>query len=309
MTTTLPSSNEPAKLSKEELIQLKFFSLLNYRQIRTPFAFIDESGALSRKDDPFFGIGMFKVHRPSLLYRELRRIRSRYNFYEEIKFNKLSFVTLKIAREFLKVATQNRGSNFSAIIIPKTDPSFDLDKYFNGDIFQLYKKFLVELIKKNISEVEVLTVLSDDYFTPTDSLFDNGEGESFEGGVRAIVNDHFKRLALTGVCQISSKWNDCLQLVDILIGCSVFDAKIAKGYINENTLSKTQSIKMDLLNFVKEALGIKKNVRLSSLKHYESKDKRFRVKLFVPKTKETDGSSSIEATPAVPKDILPNDRK
>lgn len=273
-----------------------FFSLTNFRHIKTPFAYIDESGALSRKDDPFFAIGLFKLHRPSLLYRELRRIQSKYNLYQEIKFNKLSYITLKIAKDFLRTAFSMKSGSFSAIVIPKTHSDFDIDRYFDGDIFQLYKKFLVEIIKKKIGEFEILTVIADDYFTPSDSKFEQREEDTFEGGVRAIVNDHFKRLALTGICQVNSKSNICLQLVDLLVGCCMFDIRIQSNLIQIQTLSESQKIKYELLNFVKNELKVDSTIFLEELPRHHEARKKFDTRLFRPR--KNYGSSSIEATPA-----------
>ncbi|MDO8638722.1 MAG: hypothetical protein Q7R43_04040, partial [Candidatus Daviesbacteria bacterium] len=64
--------------------------LKNYRKIRTPFSFLDETGSINDKANRFFCLGMIKCMQPFYLDSTIREIRQKYHFYDEIKWNTLS---------------------------------------------------------------------------------------------------------------------------------------------------------------------------------------------------------------------------
>ncbi len=64
--------------------------LKNYKDIRTPFAFFDETGSINDKANRFFCLGMIKCMQPFFLDSKIRQLREKHNFYDEIKWNTLS---------------------------------------------------------------------------------------------------------------------------------------------------------------------------------------------------------------------------
>jgi len=132
------------KISRSEYTSLKFFSVKNYLQLKTPFAFVDETGVLNNEKDPYFAIGLVKSQRAQTLYPKFRSLRSRYHLNAELKFNILKSSLLPIAKDFLDVVLLSPVSKFSCVIIPKKDQNFDPEKYFKNDIFEIYRKFLIK---------------------------------------------------------------------------------------------------------------------------------------------------------------------
>lgn len=242
------------EISKEELTRLKFFSLTNYRQIKTPFAFVDESGVLNDKSNPFFLIGLIKSHRPQTLYPLFRSIRDKHQYFAELKFNKLGMQNIDVAKAMMDVLFESKMTRYSSILIAKHDKEFDAVSYFNNNLVEIYRKFFVVLLKQNIGDVDLLTVLTDDYFFPYNK--GNKSLETVEGSIRALINDHFQRLALSGVCQLNSCLNDFIQLTDLISGCVILDLKFAKGHLDKSNLSSTKKIQLGLLNHIKGKLNM-----------------------------------------------------
>ncbi len=294
--------SEELTISKAELVTLKFFSLSNYRQIRTPFVFIDESGSLHNKADYYFGIGSFKTHRSPTLYKILRSVRDRFNYRVELKFKKLSKISLGPAKAFLTAAIGSQSGAFKCVIIPKNDPVFDIEKYFANDPVNVYKKFLVYLLKRNINEIDIITVLADDYFTP----FSADLVDIFEGGVRALINSHLKRLAITGIHQVCSHSTDLIQLVDLILGCVMFDLKSHTGIIDLSKPTKSQLIKLELVNHLKDLINMPRTDYFfskdgSERKRFAPRSGKFECLMFVPKEEfqiNESGPPSNETEPA-----------
>lgn len=272
------------KITIAEHITLKFFSLKNYRQIKTPFGFVDETGVLNTTEDPFFGIGLLITQRAPTIYPKFRSLRSKHYFHSELKFNSLTIRSLPLALDFVDALLDSPVSRFTCIFIPKHDKDFDPETYFKNDIFEIYRKFLILLLKESIGKIEILTVLADDYFCP----YDDRTLDTFEGGIRAIVNNHHDRLAITGICQINSKSNDFIQLTDLILGCVMLDLKIQKKIVDIRDLSSTKRLQLELLNALKVKLGMKKSGSFF-LKNgvfntsYFNKSPSFRVKVFDPR--------------------------
>ena len=269
----------------EEYTDLNFFSLKNFRQMKTPFAFVDETGALNLKTDPYFALGLIKTQRPQTLYPQLRSLRSRLKLYPELRFYNLTYYLLPLAKGFIDIFIGSPISSFNCIIIPKHDKDFDPEKYFNNDIFEIYRKFLTILIKESIGPIDILTVLADDYFCP----YNQATLETFEGSIRALVNARFGRLALTSVCQINSKSSDFIQLTDLILGCVVMDLKIQVGLIKLKNLSTSNKVRYELLQYLKEKLGMSKDASFFArggkpVKAFTRNNRKFKGKLFDPRT-------------------------
>jgi len=278
-----PIKPKEITISIKEYIDLSFFSLKNFRQMKTPFAFVDETGALNVKTEPYFALGLVKTQRAQTLYPKFRSLRSKLQLFPELRFYNLTNHLLPLAKGFIDIFIDSPVSSFNCIIIPKHDKDFDAETYFNSDIFEVYRKFLTILIKESIGPIDILTVLADDYFCP----YNDATLETFEGSIRALVNSHFGRLALTSVCQISSKSSDFIQLTDLILGCVLMDLRIQVGLIDTKKLSSSNSVRLELLQHLKEKLAMPKDASFFNKggKFVKSFTRsRFKGKLFDPKT-------------------------
>src|SRR3989344_5055800 len=76
--------------SKNEQVDGANLRLGAFEKIKTRFCFLDESGNLNDKTNPFFTVGFIKCTHPYYLNSKLQYERGKRRFYDELKFNKLS---------------------------------------------------------------------------------------------------------------------------------------------------------------------------------------------------------------------------
>jgi len=76
----------------------KELKLSDYKNIWTKFCFLDESGSLGNPSEPFFTIGFIKCSQPYYLQSKISYERQKKNFYDELKFNKLSKNNIDFAK-------------------------------------------------------------------------------------------------------------------------------------------------------------------------------------------------------------------
>ena len=135
------------------------FTLKDYKKIRTPFAFFDETGSINDKINRFFCLGMIKCMQPFFLDSKIREIREKNRFYDEIKWNTLSKAKLETILDIIDVALKTPGIYFSCIVINKDKVNFKQE--FNNNPYEAYEEFTEILLKKAIEENEIITVLAD----------------------------------------------------------------------------------------------------------------------------------------------------
>lgn len=191
-------------------------NLKNYRRIRTPFAFFDETGSINDQVNRFFGLGMIKCMQPYFLDSKIRHIRQRYHFFDEVKWNTLSKAKIKVIKEIINSVFTTPGIYFSAIIINKDDINFE--KEFGNDPYKAYQQFTELLLMDSISDNEVLTILADYITTP--------KIIKFEVDIKHRINEIMKRLAIGGVHRVDSKGVNLIQVVDLFLGSVVYEYKI-----------------------------------------------------------------------------------
>lgn len=218
----------------------------DFRDIKTCFCFLDETGLLYSPRDKFFALGIIKCSYPEKLYSRIRNIRNKYNYREELKWANLDRkIRFDVAREFFNIFL-TEDVKFNCIILNKD--KLDFKKHYNNDLYKVYRNFSIALLKLVISKnpEEVIILLMDDYFTPS--------RVGFEQAIKKIINDHYKNFVIAGVCQIDSASSDLLQLADLILGTIVYDLKKRAGIIiRQNTY------KRKFLNFVYQKLKIKKS--------------------------------------------------
>ncbi|MBU3924644.1 DUF3800 domain-containing protein [Patescibacteria group bacterium] len=217
-----------------------------FKDIKTCFCFLDETGLLHSNTDKFFGLGIIKCCEPQKLYNRIRKIRHKYNYTEELKWSKLDRkVRFDIAREYFNIFLQE-DAKFNCIILDKDE--LDFEGHFQNNLYKVYRSFTIALLKLAIGKTpdEVIVLLADDYFTP--------DGTDLEDKIKKITNDYYKKFVVAGVCQINSKSSDLLQLTDLILGAILYDLK------KQNNLIKNQNtFKRKFLNFIYQKLKIKKS--------------------------------------------------
>lgn len=224
----------------------------DFRNIKTSFCFLDETGLIFDKKDKYFALGLVKCSYPEKIYNKIRKIRQRSNYNEEVKWAQLnSKIRFNIAMDIFKCFLNEVDVKFNCIILNKDE--LDFAKEYNNDLCKVYRSFTISLLKLVVGKIpqEVLIVLADDYFTP--------ERLEIENTIKKFTNNHYQKFVVAGVCQINSKSSDLLQLTDLILGAIVYDLKKT-----EKIIIGKNKYKRKFLNFVYQKLNIKESFFINS---------------------------------------------
>src|SRR3989338_6689927 len=225
--------------SKRE-IKTEDLKLSDYGQIWTKFCFLDESGSLSNRTEPFFTVGLLKMSMPYYLQSKILYQRSKLNFHDEIKFNKISKNNIDFAKFVVGSFFDTRSLGFYSYTTHKESKYFQSN--FAKDIWSAYEKITLKLLDASLGEKEILILIADHITTP--------RNVKFEVNVKKNFNTSKNRLVLSGVCRFDSKSNDLLQVVDLVIGCVNYDIKYEKKIIPGS------HYKLELVKYIREKLGV-----------------------------------------------------
>lgn len=89
----------------------------HFKNIKTCFCFLDETGLINSKRDKFFALGIIKCCEPQKIYNQIRKVRHRYNYREELKWSNLDRrIRFDIAREFFNIFLTEEAE-FNCIIL------------------------------------------------------------------------------------------------------------------------------------------------------------------------------------------------
>ena len=248
----------------------------DFRDIKTCFCFLDETGLIHHKRDKFFALGILKCNNPEKLYNRIRKIRQKYNYNEELKWADLSRkIRFDVAREVFNVFLEEH-TEFNSIILNKDE--LDFKKHYNDDLNKVYRNFSIALLKLIIGKNprELLIILADDYFTP--------DGTDLETTIKKFTNDHYKKFVIAGVCQIDSKSSNLLQLADLILGAVMYDLKR-----REKLVKKQNEYKRKFLNFIFQKMNVKRSFFIHNrtrlkIRNFVSSEIR-RKEYFIPKGK------------------------
>jgi hypothetical protein len=233
--------------------KIKNLSLSDYKKIWTKFCFLDESGTINDPKDPFFTVGFIKCSQPYYLQSKIIYERRKRNFYDEMKFNKLSKKNIDFAKFALDALFSTRSLNFNSYTLDKEGDYFNRE--FNGDPWRAYEDISIRVLKSALPSDEILILIADYITAPKDI--------KFEVNVKKRINNELKRLAIAGVCRFDSKSNDLLQLTDLIVGAINYDLKLATGVI-----LRGDKYKRRFLEYFKENLGIKDKNFLGGFRNY-----------------------------------------
>src|SRR3989344_382516 len=216
-------------------------SLTDYNNIWSKFCFMDESGSLENKIDPFFTIGFIKCSQPAYILDILMRERQKFKFYDELKFNKLSRKNIDFAKLALDIYFRTESLYFYSYSSDKAGSYFK--QKFSSNPWQAYEDITVKMLEPNIAKNEIVILLADYISTPV--------GTKFEVNTKRRINDLLGRLALAGICRIDSRGIDLLQLTDLIIGAINYDLKLLFRFVSGD------KYKIEFLDYFKSKLNIK----------------------------------------------------
>jgi len=186
----------------------------------TGMAFLDERGSIA--SDRFFAVGCLKLSEPSILLRQVQKLRDQQHVYHEIHFAKLTAGALSFYQEVVDLVAGSQAE-FSCFVADRNvhDPVARF-----GSAWRAYEKLSTQLLVGSIRPRELLVVLADNYSTP-DSVI-------FEQDVRKAVNQRLGRLGVVSVCRLDSASTDALQIVDLLTSAVAFEFRQGAGAAASN---------------------------------------------------------------------------
>lgn len=205
------------------------------------FGFLDETGTLGGLRDPYFAVGLMRAANPYELQRPIQRIRDKHQFYDEIKWSKVSVKKLPLLMALVDVFFGS-DATLSAFVTDKQ--KHDVISRF-GNQFRAYACLSRQLVRGSIRRGETIFLIADEYSTPPT--------ESFEEDVRDHVNKRLRRPAVAGVCRMRSTGVDLLQLIDLLLGAIVYEYKAESGVVGMASYKP----KVQLLEHIKDTAGVK----------------------------------------------------
>lgn len=226
--------------NKSKNTSINKLNISDYDKIWCKFCFMDESGGLSNKNDPYFTLGVLKMTMPFYLQNKIQKQRDKTKFYDELKFNKISDKNIDFAKFIIDCMFNIIGLNFYSYTL-NTESVYFKDN-FSNNIWSSYEQITLRLIQRALNYNEILILIADKVVTPKDV--------EFEVCIKKTFNKLNKRLALAGVCRFDSKSNDLLQAVDIIIGCITYDIKF------KNEIVKGSICKLELVQYFKNKLKI-----------------------------------------------------
>ena len=214
--------------------------LKDFDSIWTKFCFLDETGDISNSNDPYFTVGLIKMSQPYYLQSKILYQRNFDNFYDEMKFNKLSKKNIEFAKFALDSFLNTHSIDFYSYTTKKD--SWYFKQNFDGNQWIAYERITLKLLDAALSDNEILILIADHVTTPKNIRFEVNTKRNF--------NNLKNRLSLAGVCRFDSKSNDLLQIVDLLIGCVSYDLKLSAGVV------PGAKYKIELVEYLKETLDV-----------------------------------------------------
>jgi Protein of unknown function (DUF3800) len=225
------------------------------------FVFADESGTLL--SERFFGIGILMIDRPYKLYdsilscaleiRELSRKQREKTIIEHQNKNnlsalsKLSIKNDKFELKYTKINSQNNSiykkiirnyfnffeAKFSVIIIDRDDPNFKPYNIFTST-WDMYSSFFSTLIIGNLKNmVKPQLCILPDYLNISKKYNESFE-ETILNKIKRKLSPELYYNSIFNICRLESHSNLLIQLVDILLGCVLYDFKLNEGLITPN---------------------------------------------------------------------------
>ncbi len=221
--------------------------------MRSYFGFIDETGVLHNvPEQRFFALGLLKCEDTSGLYQELQtlknRVESRTNQERrskglapikggfEFKFADITDSFKKHYCDLIDLYFKFSDLQFSCLVIDKINP--DVKNIF-PDTWEAYINYSKMLINKNINGDDKVCIIADFLGKPKVS------NKFFEPEIRKVKSVY-------NAVFLESHSSLFIQMVDVLVGCVVFDFRR-----NRQANVKHDIVKGAVTDFLKGKLGVK----------------------------------------------------
>ena len=135
-----------------------------------------------------------------------------------MKFHRLTPKKLPFYRDYVDCLQEDPDAEFFCFVADRltADP---VERF--GTQWDAYGKLAEQLVHAITAPDEILTVLADNYSTPSDVRF--------ESTLRRTANGRMGRLAVASVVRLDSRTTDGLQLVDLLTSSVAFEFRAAAG--------------------------------------------------------------------------------
>jgi hypothetical protein len=189
------------------------------------FGFIDETGVLYK--DPiqrFYALGLLKLAQTAPLYGELVLLRSRVlaeltrlEKPFEFKFNEINRTNYKHYKTLIDLYFSFPQAAFCSLVVDKEAPGFQIEKYFH-DVWEAYIGYSRLLVHKNVASGDEICILADYFSKPKASTryYEVELAKPDDKGTHPVFN----------VCMLESHASLYIQLVDVLVGCVVYDFRL-----------------------------------------------------------------------------------
>jgi hypothetical protein len=207
------------------------------RDHATAAVFLDETGSIAR--DRFFAVGCLVLPEPSVVLRQVQRLRDKRHWYEEIKWVDLTMTSFPLYQELIDIVVKS-DARYSCFVADRD--AADPIARFNNDAWLAYEKLATQLIIGTSKPYELLSVMADNYSTPAEV--------EFEVSLRSEVNRRLKCLQIVSACRLDSRATDALQVVDVLTGAVAFEHRQKAG------LAGTKSAKALIARHLRGAYGV-----------------------------------------------------
>lgn len=205
------------------------------------FGFLDEVGLLHTPAyDRVFGLGLVKLHHPSILHRAIIDYRNKFRFRDEFKFRAVRQNNLSHYKRFVNLFFEMPFSEFSAMVIDKK--FVNIETFFQSNHHRAYNSFVAKLIARSLEVSEYIVVLADDVSTP--------KSDNFEKEVKEKIKDRTRRNALFGICRLESHAVSEVQMADVLIGAVAYAFKIKYGLVKPSP----KNAKFQLVKYIQKLL-------------------------------------------------------
>lgn len=174
--------------------------------------YIDESGSRNSRGG-FFVVGFVKVRNPAALSRDIRALRQRHQYYDEIKFSSITGQNIQFYFDLIEMV--------AAADVRIGGSVYDSVSGFSEEVptWEQQARMASLLVKGNVNRGESLVVFLDLVQTPT--------GKTVAELVRKRVNQKFGNRAIVEAYDVDSRAMDLLQVADIVAG--------SIAYVRRNT--------------------------------------------------------------------------
>ena len=231
------------------------------------FGFIDETGVLHNvPEQRFFALGLLKCEDTSEIYQELQTLKNRVESQTnqerrsngllpvkggfEFKFADITDSYKQYYFDLISLYSKFSNLQFSCVVIDKTNP--DIHNIF-PDTWDAYINYSKMLINKNVSGDDKICIIADFLGKPKANI------KFFEPEIRKVKGVY-------NAVFLESHSSLFIQLVDVLVGCVVFDFRRSRQSNIRHDL-----IKGEVADFLKIKLKVSdftKDAAIQELKHF-----------------------------------------